>query len=302
MAEHPWNPRVFPFLSYLVLLALIGFASDKAPAAYPLLYLAQVTIITGLLWRYRRLTPELTLTFHWLAIPVGVIVFIAWVWLGMISAEFTQARQAGLSAFTENLTRWALDPAHPPAMATATGQPFSFVDPNERAGSVFIRMGLSEGQPLAWFAFVLRLLGMSLVVPLFEELFIRSLMLRSLNSRRDTLTGIIQLAQDLPVIGDRLMGTRRAEEADKQPPMFEHQFNHTPLGHLTLFGVLASTLVFTLSHAPRDYAGCVFCGVAYCLCLRFTRHKGLGPVCWAHAITNTLIWVYTLHTDDWRFL
>ena len=46
----------------------------------------------------------------------------------------------------------------------------------------------------------------------------------------------------------------------------------------------------------------VVCGVAYCLLLMVTRKKGLGPVIWAHGITNALLWVYTIQTDVWRFL
>lgn len=302
MAGHVWHPRVIPFLTYLILLTLTGTIADYVPATYPLFYTLQILVVSWMLWRYRDLLPELTLSFHWLAIPTGIIVFIAWVWLGMVVDEMQQVKDVGLGSFTSSLTQWFIDPS---ATSTAQGgaaTSLHFVDEVARSDSIFIRMGLRDGSVLAWIAFIMRLIGMSIVVPLFEELFIRSLLLRSFNSAKNTFTGIVQVAQDFPVIGEKLMGTKLAEEADKQPPMFEHEFKRVPLGTLSMFGIAASTLIFTLSHVPRDYAACIFCGIAYCLCLRFTRHKGLGPVCWAHGITNALIWIYTLHTDDWRFL
>jgi hypothetical protein len=294
MAESAWYPRVIPFFAYLILLAVSSAVAERLPLAYPFVYLLQIGVVAWLLWRYRRLLPELTLSFHWLAVPTGVIVFVAWVWLGMVVDELPRVQEVGLGAFTNDLVAWSINPA--------PGDPAGFVDRDARSQSVFIQLGLEEGAALAWFAFTMRLIGMALVVPLFEELFIRSLLLRSFHSPRNSMLGVVQVAQDFPIIGERLMNTRIAQEADKLPPMFEAEFRRVPLGALSVFGVAASTLIFTLSHVPRDYAGCVFCGVAYCLCLYFTRHKGLGPVCWAHGITNALIWAYTLHTGDWRFL
>ena len=302
MNESAWFPRVVPFFTYLVLLTLTSMVAEKIPATYPLFYSLQCGVVLWLLWRYRALLPELTVSFHWLAIPTGIIVFLVWVWLGMVIEEWDQASQVGLGTFTSNYAQWSIDPSTALDRVSSTGEPLQFADASSRAESVFIQMGLADHNALAWFAFSLRLLGMSIVVPLFEELFIRSLLLRSFHSAKNTYIGFIQVAQDFPIIGDKLMGTKIAEEADKQPPMFEHEFKRVPLGAISVFGIAASSIIFMLSHAPRDYAACIFCGIAYCLCLYFTRHKGLGPVCWAHGITNALIWIYTLHTDDWRFL
>ena len=302
MTEHPWYPRVLPFFAYIILLTLIGFVTDAAPQAYPFLYALQCVIVVAMLWRYRKLMPELTIRFHWLALPVGVFVFLAWVWVGMVIDEWSQMSHMGIADFTSHLWNWSIDPVAAPPVMNAAGEPFTFVDPVSRTQSVFVRMGLDDGNPLAWTAFVLRLLGMSVVVPLFEELFIRSAVLRSMNDRKNTMIGLTQMLSDFPLIGERIMDSRMGKEAEKHPPMFEAEFNRVPLGQLTVFGVIMSTLIFTISHAPRDYAGCVICGVAYCLLLWATRHKGLGPACWAHGITNALLWWYTLHTDDWRFL
>ncbi|MEX2213655.1 MAG: hypothetical protein WD768_05980 [Phycisphaeraceae bacterium] len=302
MTEHPWYPRVMPFIAYILLLTIIGFIAERVPQTYAFLYPLQCIIVVAMLWRYRKLIPELTIRFHWLAIPVGVFVFIAWVWVGMVIDEWSQMKHMGLFEFTRHLWNWSFSPAATQGVTTATGEAFSFVDYASRSQSVFIRMGLAEGNALAWTAFILRLLGMSLVVPLFEELFIRSAILRSMNDRRNTMLGFAQVLSDFPLIGERIMDSRLGQEAEKHPPMFEREFHRVPLGQLTIFGVFMSTLIFTISHAPRDYAGCIICGIAYCLLLRATRHKGLGPVCWAHGITNALLWCYTLHTNDWRFL
>ena len=113
---------------------------------------------------------------------------------------------------------------------------------------------------------------------------------------------MLQALQDMPVIGDWMLHSKAAINASQQEPMFARMFNRTALGKITLLGFVLSTLVFTVNHALRDYPGCVVCAAAYCLLLWATRKKGLGPVVWAHGITNALLWVYTLQTGDWQFL
>lgn len=262
-AENPWHPRFLPFLAYVGLLPLIGALRDRWPATYPVAYTLQCALVIWLLWRFRHLLPELTLSFHWLAVPVGVFVAGAWIWLG----------------------QWMVD-TYPARFADQ--QPYNF----------FEQMGTTVG----WAAFSLRLAGMAIVVPLFEELFIRSLILRSLHRFKTTAIGTVQIIQDLPLLGEWVMHTSLGHRADRHPPVFGPQFLRTPLGALSVFGVTASTLVFTAHHTTRDWPGCVVCAVAYCLLLAATRHKGLGPTCWAHGITNALLWGYTLYTGDWQFL
>ena len=104
------------------------------------------------------------------------------------------------------------------------------------------------------------------------------------------------------MIGDWIMDTSVARKADAQPPAFRASFDATPLGQLSVFGVVISTMAFAVGHQPRDWPGAVVCGIAYCALLALTKRKGLGPVVWAHGITNALIWGYTLYTNDWRFL
>jgi len=265
MASGPWVVRFLPYLVYVGMLLPVSELRELLPATYLLTYSIQCGLVAWLLWRYRALLPESTLSFHWAAVPVGVVVAVAWIWLGLWMVE----------AFPE---RYA----------------------DQRTNSdMFKEMGLGIG----WVAFSMRLLGMSILVPLFEELFVRSMLLRGLSSFRLTAIGVVQTVIDIPVIGEWLMHTRLGDRADAHSPsIFRDQFNNTPLGALTLLGVAASTLAFTMGHGQRDWPGAVMCGVVYCLLLAATRHKGLGPVCWAHGITNALLWVYTLVTDDWQFL
>lgn len=263
MADHPWHPRLVPFIVYVALLLPIDLARDYALWTYPLLYVLQCGLTLGLLWRYRRLLPELNGRFHWLALPVGAGVCAAWIALGQT---------------TESLL--GLGEEHPLQQ------------------HYFVRME----PPLRALSLGLRLLGMSIVVPLFEELFVRSLLLRSLQYPRRVAVGLMQLLEEVPLLGDWLLHTPLAQRADHHERVFEYEFNRTELGQLTWFGVLASTVVFALHHVPRDWAGSLVCGVAYCLLLAATRQRGLGPVIWAHGLTNALLWGYCVYTGDWRFL
>jgi membrane protease YdiL (CAAX protease family) len=262
MAEHPWHPRIAPIMVYLLLLAVIDLATDRWPGAYPGLYVLQCGLVGWLLWRYRALTPELTVRFHWLAVPVGVAIAAAWVALG----------------------QWMVA-TFPDQFATHEPHLFQQMPPAAR--------NLSLG---------LRLLGMSLLVPLFEELFTRSLLLRSFHRPRRVAIGMLQWVQDVPLLGDWLMHTSWGRRADRHERVFAGEFEQTPLGRLSVLGVTVSTLVFMVNHQMRDWPGTIVCGLAYCLLLAATARKGLGPVVWAHGITNALLWAYTLYSGDWQFL
>jgi hypothetical protein len=141
---------------------------------------------------------------------------------------------------------------------------------------------------------------------MFEELFTRSAILRAANRWPLTKTGLIQFACDLPIVGEWMIHTRAGERASQQPPAFTQQLQATAVGTLGVTGVIASTLIFTVSHLVRDWPGAIVCGVVWCGLLWWTNRGqtklGLGPVVWSHAITNALLWGYTLLTWDWQFL
>ena len=265
MAAHPWHPRLLPYVLYVAILPLVAMAADYNPLLYPVLYVPQCLLIAFLLWRYRQLTPGLTLTFHWLAIPVGIAVCVIWIGLGNAMIQFFPDR-FGIAE---------------------TDQPHLF---------------LQMSPALKWTSLSLRLLGMSLLVPLFEELFVRSLLLRSFYSFKQVVIGTNQWGQDIPGIGDWLMHTKIAQRADAYDQPFAQMFNQTALGALSITGVMLSTLIFTIGHGMRDWPGAILCGIFYCILLRLTREKGLGPVIWAHGITNALLWFYCITTNNWHFL
>lgn len=296
MIQNPWHPRVVPFAVYIVMILPIQWVTENAPTAYPIVYVLQCALVVWVLWRYRALLPELNMKFHWLAVPVGVGVLVAWILLGWFMAgelalRWQSLAEGGLSGLSGRLGTEELGD-DPGFLAKRFGTTEAHFLETMRGESPTIYR-LSNG---------LRLLGMSIVVPLFEELFVRSLILRSLHRAGPTGTGVLQVLLDLPFIGEWLIKTDVGRRASALPPAFGHQFLVTPVGALCVFGVCSSTFVFTINHIMRDWPGCIICGVAYCLLLGATRHKGLGPVVWAHGITNALLWAYTLHTGDWQFL
>ena len=158
-------------------------------------------------------------------------------------------------------------------------------------------------------------------------------MLRGLQRWGPTRTGLLQLLSDLPGIGELIEQRPSVAEANQQPPALTWQLLNTPVGAAAAFGVIASTVVFTASHLPRDWPGCVACGLVWCWLVWATnkgtgnreqeagsyagseersdegpgsptapRNLGLGPVIWSHALVNALLWGYTLWSGDWQFL
>ena len=264
VAEHPGHPRALPFLVYLVFLCVQTYlVLPYAPALWPLVCGLQSAAVLGLLWRYRRLMPELTLRCHWLAVPVAVAVAAMWVAVGL----------------------WMVRAFPQPPDAAASEHYFALMSPALRYASL-----------------ALELLGIAIVVPLLEEPFVRSFVLRALHRFRPTLLAGAQIVRDLPVLGPLLMRTSLGREADQAGRVLVVQFEATPVGQLSIFGVVVSTLVFVSYHVPRDWPAAVVCGVAYCLLLAATRRHGLGPIIWAHGITNAALFAYSAQSGDWQFL
>ena len=298
MALSEWHPRVLPFVIYILGLAVMELdegltrlaelaamveplsivlshlaASWRHSAVYPALYVIQCGVVVWLLWRYRSLLPELNWKFHWSAVPTAVGLCVAWIGLGYLMTS--------LSPWFET--------------SGAPGRQLHDFQSLRQTNPVFFQLSMG-----------LRLVGMSLVVPMFEELFVRSLCLRIFHRARLTAIGAMQILHDMPLIGDWVMHTDWGRHAAAKEPMFVAQFRATPLGALSIFGVVASTVVFTISHMPRDWPGCVACGLVWCVMLWWTNRGrlrlGLGPIIWSHGITNALLWGYTLYSDDWQFL
>lgn len=279
MAASPWHPRVTPFFVYILGLAVSGALTPEGRLgayAYLPLYALICGVIVFLLWRYRALTPELNLRFHWTVLPSAGLLLAAWLLLGhgynrLMGVEDARVALADADVFGP----------------------------------------LAAGSTLAFgAAFVARGLGMSLVVPLFEELFVRSAVLRAVHRWRGTRTGLLQFAGDMPGLGDAIAERPSVEAAQKEPPALTKQLIETSLGAVTLFSAFASTVVFAASHGVRDWAGCFACGFVWCAMIAYTnrpslpedRRAGLGPVIWSHGLVNAGLWGWTWWSGDWQFL
>ena len=297
MSQSEWHPRIVPFFAWIVMMLVVSLATDLSLWLYVPLYAFQCALVLWLLWRYRKLTPELNLKFHWLAIPTAVFILMAWVGLGwLITGEFA--------------VRWE---------ALMNGQPIGGFEQLEDMGMEAgyftttqahdLHEMAEQSSVLFWSSALLRLFGMAVVVALFEELFTRSLLLRAFHRTRPTMIGLIQVLEDLPLIGDWLIDTRASRRAAGKPFMWTVQLRATPVGAITVFSVAASTLVFTMNHLPRDWTACVLTGVVWCLLVWWTnrsrdeaRRLGLGPVVWSHGLINAMLWGYCLWSGDMQFL
>ena len=291
-----WHPRVVPFFAWIVLMLVVWLAVSASLWLYVPLYAVQCLLVAGLLWRYRKQTPELNIKFHWLAVPTAVLVTVVWIALGwLMTGEFAlrwQALWAGrpLGTFAD------LAAANPGATPGA----FTMQTPHD------FELMQQQWPAMFYVAVMLRLVGMAMIVPFFEELFTRSLLLRAFHRAKPTMVGLVQVLEDMPLVGDWLLETRASRRAAGKPFMWSLQLRTTPVGAITLFSVIASTLVFTMNHTLRDYAACVFTGVTWCLLVWWTnrgdRKQGLGPVIWSHGLCNAMLLAYCVWTGDWQFL
>jgi CAAX prenyl protease-like protein len=108
-----------------------------------------------------------------------------------------------------------------------------------------------------------RIAGATLVVPLFEELFLRSFLMRYLDAVRE----------------DR------------------EDFREIPIGRYRLASFLGVVVVMAVTHHRWLRAGLY----SAMLNLLLYREKRLGPVIWAHAVTNLALGIYVVVTGEWSF-
>jgi membrane protease YdiL (CAAX protease family) len=294
MTSGPWAPRVVPFFVWIVVMAGEGFLRGPWPWTWPILYAAKCLAVGWLLWRYRRWIPEVNWRFHWTVLPSAVFLLVGWICLGWwMAGEFALRLDALLAG----------DPA-----GTVLQYPESQARPAlAMAEPTFFQQLQQQWWPAFFYgAVLLKLIGMGLLVPMFEELFTRSALLRALNKWHRTKVGIIQFACDVPILGERVFHTRIGEAATREPPALTEQLKNTTVGVMGATGVIGSTVLFASWHAPRDWPGAVLCGLVWCLLLWWTNRGdnklGLGPVIWSHALVNALLWGYTLWSGDWQFL
>ncbi|AGY58372.1 CAAX prenyl protease-related protein [Gloeobacter kilaueensis] len=175
------NGHTLPFIVFIALTALTPLVPGGVFVIYPL----KTVLAAGMLWYFRRDYSELSKWhFHWLALPVGLLVTLLWV--GMDGFYPKTAVAEGFNPFT-------------------TGAP-----------------------GLDWLGAGIRLGGSTLVVPVMEELFWRSWLLRFLIDRDD--------------------------------------FRRVPVGRFSGFGFCVSILLFGLEHdrwLAGILAGAIYAALVY---------------------------------------
>lgn len=290
MEAHPAHPRILPFVLFVLLLFLIMLARGQWPISYPFLYAAKIAIVTWLVWRYRRLVPEINFRFHWIAVPAAVICTVGWIGLAWLMVGEWGMR---VEAIADGSPLGAIDYSDP----ELTPSFLAITDTN-------FFVGFLEDHPAAaWISLVFRLLGMTILVAVIEEVLYRSLLLRCFNRWSDTRTAILQLLSDLPIIGDMIMHRPAVIAASKEERVLARAFERVPLGQISLFSLIFGALLWSvLSHMPRDWPGTFLCAFVFAGVLVYTRKMGLGPVIWAHGLTNAFLWTYVILTRDWQFL
>ena len=138
MAKSPEMARFLPFAIWVVITAADMMGGDTKFWSYPL----KVIVGAWVVWEMRSFIPEVRWSFSWQAVVIGVSVFIVWV---------------------------GLNPYYPKISLL-------FKDTDESIWNPFTRFG--AGSTLAWTLIVIRIFGMTVLVPPIEEAFYRSLVYR----------------------------------------------------------------------------------------------------------------------------
>jgi len=139
MAKSPEHARFLPFLIFVV---ITFFGGTMGGSGMFWLYAVKVVVGAWMVWEMRAFVPEMRWSFSWQAVVVGIVIFVAWV---------------------------GLDPFYPK-------NHLLFKDTKESIWNPFTHFG--EGSGIAWALIVIRIFGMTIVVPPIEETFYRSLVYR----------------------------------------------------------------------------------------------------------------------------
>ena len=70
-----YMPYLVPFIAFLVLTYAGAWLPHGTYALYPI----KTILVAALLWYYRKRYTEISFTFSWIGIVVGIVVFIIWV-------------------------------------------------------------------------------------------------------------------------------------------------------------------------------------------------------------------------------
>ena len=139
MAKSPEYARFMPFVIFVSITAIAGMSGGSTMLwSYPL----KTAVGAWMIWEMRKCIPEMRWTFSVEAVVVGIVIFVAWV---------------------------GLDPFYPKNYLLFKDTPESIWNPFKHFG---------EGSAIAWSLIVIRIFGMTIIVPPIEEAFYRSLVYR----------------------------------------------------------------------------------------------------------------------------
>jgi CAAX prenyl protease-like protein len=176
---------------------------------------------------------------------VGGLLLVLWRQFGELARQnLPSARQWLLAIGVGVAVFWLWITLTAPWMMA--GKPVAEFVPKDAAGRI------------DWLLVAFRMAGAVLVVPLMEELFWRSFLMRWIDS-----------------------------------PVFEGVDPQTT----TLKAIVLSTFVFTLAHT--QWLAAALAGLAYAFL--YVRTGKLWAAVGAHAVTNALLGVWVLRTENWSF-
>ncbi len=269
-------PYLAPFIAFLILTYAGAWLPDGTYRLYPV----KTLVVGGLLLYYRKSYTELRFKFSWLAILVGMLVFILWIlpedWAPHLGWSRFNPYPASFKLRTESFE--GLHGEGIPKEVSARLQPLkdqefstelAFLKAVEellekeaftRHRDILLQQA-ADAQRAPWVVFLLiffRFLGAVIVVPIFEELFWRSFALRWI---------------------------------------IDENFSAVPIGTISWFSASAVIVAFGFEH-HRWLAG-IFAGILYHALLYYK--KDLSACVIAHATTNLLLGIYVLLTQQWSF-
>jgi membrane protease YdiL (CAAX protease family) len=231
-------PFVAPFLAFMLFLSAEGYFPDQHYLLYPFKSL----LVAGVLAYFWRALPSLTPSSTLLSVIIGILGVAIWVGLDSMATRLDVLLEETYNSAVQaiGMTSWKmeLDGLSPPGR-----NPFLLYPASE-----------------AWVLFAFRVAGISLVVPVMEELFWRGFLMRWL---------------------------------------IKEDFTAVPLGTYQHASFWITTAFFAMVHGS-EWPLAVLVGVLYGAW--FVRTKRLGDIMLAHGVTNFLLALYCLFTNDWHFL
>jgi CAAX protease family protein len=238
MTTSQLTPFVAPFFLFMIFLSVQGFFPDQHYVLYPVVTVL-VAVVLAIYWR--RL-PPLRPAAPLVSALVGVAGVVLWVGLDPWAMQ--------LNVFLEEMFNRTV-------LAIGLGSWQTSVDPISPTGRNPFQL-YPAGE--AWVLFGFRIAGISVCVPILEELFWRGFLMRWL---------------------------------------IKEDFTSVPLGTYRHFSFWATTACFASAHGS-EWPLAAIVGVVYGAW--FVRTKSLGSIMLAHGVTNFLLALYCLKTNDWHFL